>query len=307
MADPASIGPLRNGILTLDPMKTRAASSLRLWLIVSSCCCPFAPAASFSDRIDSLFPSAELQAITVTDYTSAGRLRRQPSPASPVYYMAVSTGYRDFGGSVAGEHMIPRQIVNDTMLKVLAKQGYLPAAPNQTPDLMLLWTWGTLNTERLNFYPNGTHPQVNERQILRFLGGDKLGLKSMHDDPFPELTLAPGLIHEGAEASRFRDAASDDYFIAVIAAYDFKLRDPEHSQMLWNTRISCPSHGFWLPDAFPGMLAIATPYIGHETAKPVWIRATDQFKPEVRLGDLQVVEYLENNKTAVIDAGRSVN
>ncbi len=306
MKDPASIGPMRNGIITLGPMKTRTASSLRFWLIVSSCCCPFASAASVGDLIDSLFPRAELQAITVTDFTPAGRQRRLPSPAAPVYYVAISTGYRDFGGIMAGEHMISRQIVNETMLKVLAKQGYLPAAPNQLPDLVLVWTWGTLNTERLNYYP-GIQPQINDRQILRFLGGDKLGLTTRYADPFPELALAPGLIHEGGEASRFREAASDDYFIAVIAAYDFQPRDPQHSQMLWNTRISCPSRGFWLPEAFPGMLAIATPYIGRETAKPVWIRATEQFKPEVRFGDLKVVEHLENNKTAVVDAGRSVN
>ncbi len=243
----------------------------------------------------------------MTDFTPAGLQRRQPSPAAPVYYAAVSAGYRDFGGIVAGEHMISRQIVNQTMLKVLAKQGYLPAGPNQRPDLVLLWTWGTLNAERLNISANGYSPQINDRRILRFLGGDKLGLTSKYADPFPELTLSPGLIYQGGEARNFLDAASDDYFVAVIAAYDVNLRDLKHAELLWNTRISCPSRGFWLPEAFPGMLAIATPYIGRETTKPVWIRATEHFKPEVRLGDLKVLEYLESNQAAVVDAGPSGN
>ena len=51
------------------------------------------------------------------------------------------------------------------------------------------------------------------------------------------------------------------------------------------------------------MLAMATPYVGRETTKPVWLRATEQFNPEVRLGDLKVLEYLESNHAAVIDAG----
>ena len=239
----------------------------------------------------------------MTDFTPAGLQRRQPSPAAPAYYVAVSAGFRDFGGIVAGEHMISRQIVNETMQKVLAKQGYLPAAPNQRPDLVLVWTWGTLNTERVNYLPNGYSPQINDRRILRFLGGDKLGLTSQYADPFPELSLSLGLIFQGGEARNFLDAASDDYYVAVIAAYDVNLPDLKHARMLWNTRISCPSRGFWLPEAFPGMLAIATPYVGRETTKPVWLRATERFNPEVRIGDLKVVEYLENNHTAVVNAG----
>jgi len=285
-------------------MKTPVVSSLRLWSIVA-CCGALAPAASARSLLDYLLPGAELQAITVTDFTPAGLQRRQPSLAEPAYYVAVSAGMRDFGGIVAGERPISRQLVNQTMLKVLAKQGYLPAAPNQRPDVVLLWTWGTLKTERLHYGADGYAPQINERQILRFLGGDKLGLTSKYADPFPELSLSPGLFYQGGNARNFLDAARDDYYVAVISAYDVELTDLKHAKMLWNTRISCPSRGFWLPEALPAMLAIATPYIGRETAKPVWVRATEQFKPEVKLGDLKVVEYLESRKDAVVDTGPS--
>ena len=281
-------------------MKTRTNFSLfRCWLVV--CFCAFAPVTHAGRLRDFLLPRHELQAITVTDFTPAGLQRRVPSPTTPLYYAAVNAGYRDFGGIMAGERMISSQVVNQTMLKVLAKQGYLPAGPNQRPDVILLWTWGTLNTERRHYPTDGYSPQINDRQILRFLGGEKLGLVSKYADPFPEQTLMPGLFYRGSEAQSFIDASSDDYFVAVISAYDVNLSDLKHAQLLWNTRISCPSRGFWLPEAFPAMLAIATPYIGRETAKPVWVRATDKFKPEVKLGDLQIVEYLENNQSAVVD------
>jgi len=282
-------------------MKTPARGSFRrCWFVV--CCSAITPAIYAGGLIDFLLPQREIQAITVTDFTPAGLQRRAPSPSAPLYYEAVNAGYRDFGGIIAGEHMISGEVVNQTMLKALAKQGYLPARPSQTPDVVLLWTWGTLNTQRLPFSNAGYSPQINDRQILRFLGGDKLGLTSKYADPFPEQTLMPGLFYSGGEAQNFIDAASDDYFVAVISAYDAKLVDLKHAQLLWNTRISCPSRGFWLPDAFPAMLAIASPYIGRETAKPVWVRATERFKPEIILGDLKMVEYLESNQSAVINA-----
>jgi hypothetical protein len=282
-------------------MKTIASFPLRLWWIAASCCA-LVPTAYAGGILNFLLPRHELEAITVTDVTPAGHQRRQASPAAPMYYVAVNAGYRDFGAAIAGEHMISPRFANETMLTTLAKRGYLPAAPNQRPDLVLVWTWGTLNAERSFQSFNGYSPHVNDRRILRFLGGDKLGLTSKYADPFPELSLPPGLLYRGGDARNYIDASSDNYFVAVIAAYDPEhLSDLKHAQLLWSTRISCPSLGFWLPAAFPGMLAIAGPYIGRETTKPVWVRATEQFKPEVRLGDLQVAEYIESNKSAVID------
>lgn len=280
-------------------MKTIASSPLRLWWIAASCL-TLVPAAFARSFIDFLVPH-ELQAITVTDVTPVGLQRRQASPDAPLYYVAVSAGYREFGAPIAGEHPLSHQLANETMLKTLAKRGYLPAAPNQSPDIVLVWTWGTMNAARPLVLPGDYSPTVHDQRILRFLGGDKLGMTSKHADPFPELGLSPGLSYLGGDKQNFYDASADNYFVAVIAAYDVHISDLKHAQLLWSTRISCPSRGFWLPDAFPGMLAIAGPYIGRDTKKPVWVRATEQFKPEIRLGDLQVAEYIENNKSAVVD------
>ncbi len=254
---------------------------------------------------DFFFPGGELQAITVTDFTAAGRQRRLPTPSEPVYYAAVSAGYRDFGGVMAGERPISREVVNKTVLKVLAQQGYLPTDANHRPEIILLWSWGTLNAEKLSSGPNGYTAHLNQSQMVSFLGGYKLGLAPAFVDPFFRETLAPGLFHFGSDAQNLLGAAEDNCYVAVIAAYDLKLRDPKHGVLLWNTRISCPARGFWLPDALPGMLAIASPYIGRDTPRPVWVRATDKYKPEVKLGDLKLLEYLESNQAPVLSAGPS--
>src|SRR5688500_18985330 len=72
--------------------------------------------------LDWIFPKHEVQVIAVTDTTPVGALRRPASPANPVYYAAVSAGYRDFGGIIAGEKIPPKEDVIKTITKVLAKQ-----------------------------------------------------------------------------------------------------------------------------------------------------------------------------------------
>lgn len=261
--------------------------------------------ASAGTLLNFFFPRPELQAVTVTDFTPAGKLRRLPSPDHPVYYAAISAGYRDFGGLIAGEHPISRDVVNETMLKVLAKQGYLPAGPEHPADIVLLWSWGTMNVDRFAGNPDFPAVQLNERQMRLFLGGDKLGVASRRADPFPELTLMPGLLYATGDARNLLDIATSDLYVALIAAYDTKLDDSKRGVMLWNTRISCPSRGFWLPEALPSMLVMASQNIGRETDKPVWIRATERFKPEVKLGDIKVVEYLASDEVLVANVGSS--
>ncbi len=115
--------------------------------------------------LDWIFPKHDIQVITVTDTTPVGALRRPASPANPVFYMAVSAGFRDFGGIVAGEKAPKKEEVFKTMGAVLAKQGYLPATEKNPPTLLLLWTWGTMNTDRIySFNPDDTEGrQVNRR------------------------------------------------------------------------------------------------------------------------------------------------
>jgi len=244
----------------------------------------------------------------VTDTTPVGALLHRPTPENPAYYIAVSAGYREFGGIVAGEKPPPKETVYRTFAKVLARQGYMPATNAHPPTLMLLWTWGTLNTDL--FYDASIDPsqvggmgtQVNRQQMLRFLGGYKLGLVSKTPQPFSDEFLAPGLLTHGVNADMLSDAATDDLFVAAIGAYDFAAAQHKEKKLLWVTKISCPSRGLALDQTLPAMMAIAGPNIGRETAEPVWINASDKFKPEVTIGDPKVVEYLDKTPLPVIES-----
>jgi hypothetical protein len=254
--------------------------------------------ASFMDWV---LPKHDVQVITVTDTTPAGAPLRPASPEHPVYYMAVSLGYHDLGGIIAGDKLPKSQDMVRTIAKVLAKQGYLPATQKNPPSIMLLWAWGSLYTDR--FGAEGV--QTNQNQLLRFLGGYKLGLISKNPDPFGTDMLAPGLTIRTPDADRFYDLATDDLYIVAIAAYDFRtFAQSKKKVLLWTTKISCPSIGLAMDQTLPTMVAIAGPNIGRDTAKPVWVNASDKFKPEVKIGDPKLVEYLDHGQLPIVDASQ---
>ncbi len=259
-----------------------------------------APAASF---LDWLLPKHDVQVIAVTDTTPAGLLRRPASPQNPIYYLAVSAGYRDFGGIIAGEKVPPKEQVFSAIAKVLAKQGYLPANNEHPATILMLWTWGTMNTDR--FYTGNPDDlegrQVNRNQLLRFMGGYKVGLVSKEAGAFQDSFMLPGAIFRDADSEMISDLASEDLYVAAIAAYDAAAAARKEKMLLWTTKISCPSRGLAMNETLPAMLMLAGPYIGKETVKPVSVKATDKFKPKVEIGDPTTVEFLEKNAVQVLE------
>lgn len=258
---------------------------------------------AYASILDWLFTKRDIQVVTVTDTTPVGALRRPVSPANPAYYVAVSAGFRDFGGIVAGEKAPPKEAVYRAMGNVLAKQGYLPAGEGRPASLLLLWTWGTMNTDRVySFNPDDTEGrQVNRRQLLRFMGAYKLGLVAKEPNALMDDALMPGVLLRDADQDLINDLSTEDLYVAAIAAYDYAAATRKEKVLLWTTKISCPSRGLGMPETLPVMLALAGPNIGRETPKPVAVKATDKFKPEVRIGDPTVVEYLQSNTIPVAE------
>ena len=268
-------------------------------LVLSSALLPVASARSWLDYI---LPTDPLEVITVTDTTPTGALLRPASPDTPVFYMAVSMGCRDFGGIIAGDKLPPTHEVTETITKVLAKQGYLPATDTHPPTLLLVWTWGTMNVETNPGYLSSL--QINHSQLLRFMGAYKVGLVSQTSEAFPENMLAPGLSIMSNDAQTLNDLAKGNLYVAAIAAYDYQAATRQKSTLYWTTKISCPSRGYWMPEVLPSMLAIAGPNIGRETTRPVVINVSDKFKPDIEIGNPTVVEFLKGEKLPVIDASK---
>jgi hypothetical protein len=250
----------------------------------------------------------DVQVITSTDATPSGALLRIPSPANPVYYKAQNVGYRDFGAAIGGDKRPPPEEMTRTIVQVLATVGYLPADAQHRPTQWIVFTWGTLYPKFLTRQDDprwGQLPdanvQINNTQMLRFLGGEKLGLGSQHsDDPMVGslLRYQSRFAFDSAKKAIW-DVAGGDLYMVALAGYEYFETQPEHPKLLWKTKISCPATGLVMADTLPTMVVIAAPFIGRATSRPVWVNAADKLKPSVRFGPLKVEEYLGSGELPV--------
>ncbi len=246
----------------------------------------------------------DVQVITATDVTPAGALLQPVSPEHPAYYVAVNAGYRDFGGIIGGDKLPKSGDMIRTIARVLAKQGYLPADGQHPPTQCIIFSWGTLYPIMFTDMPwnlNMPPRQINRSAMLRFLGGTKLGLVSEHPDPWLDSEMLPGLTRFNPDAEAIGSVARTELYAIMLAGYAFPVARPKPPQLLWRTKVSCPATGLVLADTLPTMMTIAGPYIGRDTKLPVWVNASDKFKPEVRIGDLKVEEYIDSGQMPIFD------
>jgi hypothetical protein len=276
------------------------------WIGLLALTLAFSSSASAASFLEWIFPKHDVQVITVTDTTPQWALRRPVTPENPVYYLPVSAGYRDFGGIIAGDKLPPKEEMFKVIAKVLAKQGYLPATNEHPPSLILIWTWGTMNTDRMVTADGGEGAQVNRRQLLRFMGAYKLGMISKERSGFQDDLMMSGMLFRDADADMINDLASEDLYVAAISAYDAAAAAKKEKVLLWTTKISCPSRGLAMNETLPVMLTLAGPHLGRETAKPVSVKAADKLKPEVKIGDPTVVEYLQKTEGQVLEVSPEV-
>jgi len=244
----------------------------------------------------------ELQVITTTDLSSGGALLRVPTPSHPVYYVAVDVGYHDFGAPIPGDKLPAPKTMVPTIVRALAQSGYLPADPQHPPTQFIAFGWGTLYPAIFSGYLNMPPAQLNRDQMVRFLGGAKLGLAPPELPAGWQETPLPGLTRLDPDANAIWTIAQDQLYVVVLVGFEYPVKVRKHPQILWRSNICCPARGFEMAETMPTMLAIAAPYIGHDTPRPVWIKASDKFKPNVQIGNLKLEEYLDSGQLPVVDA-----
>jgi hypothetical protein len=196
-----------------------------------------------------------------------------PTPGKPVYYLAVSAGYRDLGWSMAGQKMPESIDVLRMVTKILEDQGYRIAPSGQTPGIIILYSWGT-------FYPNPdpNTPKTYVAEIMKFLGSYKANAAYGPPNIFhPEIADLAALVPQGI-------------YIMTFSAFDFASAQKGVARLLWKTNVSNSTRGFYLPEILPTMLTVAAPLIGKETKHPVWINPGKHYQPRIEIGPLKVIE-----------------
>jgi hypothetical protein len=81
----------------------------------------------------------------ITEMTPEGRKVAPPTPANPIYYVAVSGTYLQLGqGSPAREKSPALAELEERLRSALATNGFLPAkAPKHKPSLVIMFYWGS--------------------------------------------------------------------------------------------------------------------------------------------------------------------
>ena len=242
----------------------------------------------------------DLRVISATDLTPAGALLRVPTTAAPVYYIGVNAGYRDFGAGIPGDKLPAVPTMVQSVVRALAKSGYLPADAQHPATQFIVFSWGTFYPRMFFGNPDLPNQQLNRYAMARFLGGDKLRLVPEHPAVWPE-ELQPGLTRLDPDAEAIWTAASDQLYVVALLGFEYPIKEPKHPHLLWRSKVGAPARGLVMADTLPTMLVIAAPYLGHDTPRPVLVRASDRFKPTVEVGPPKFEEYLESGQLPVVD------
>lgn len=231
---------------------------------------PSASAAGFG-----LFRNFWGDVIVATDMLPEGRELTLPTPDKPVYYLGRSLGAKL--GTIPGDHVPDEKMINDVVVRILAKQGYVGARRGiDEPTLFLVVQWGYIDPRR--------------GDNLWFLGYDP-----RQDIGAP---VFPGVI--GAEVFRlgFRsrmietvlDSAKGPLYGIIVTAFEYQSARTPKPIMYWQSRIGLPANGKSMAEALPVMLLAAGTAIGRESGSPVLLDADEAREGQVKLGELQFLE-----------------
>lgn len=207
----------------------------------------------------------DVDVITVTDVTEAGKAHPPATPAQPVYYKIIDLGQEDFGRAWAGERVPHFRTARAWLMKALARQGYLLADEQHPPTQLLVFSWG-----------------MTSQGAFDFMGGDRM------PPPLPGWFAPPIGIWAKVIA-----LSSDDVFLGLVKAFTIESETAPQVTLLWQTRFGCAANGLGMMEALPLMIEVASPNFGRETLLPVNVNASERFRGRVDLGELKVLGEAE--------------
>jgi hypothetical protein len=247
--------------------------------------------AQTGDVVFSLLPKAfqrrpMMEMTFNTEFTPYGRLLRKATPENPVYYVAQDGGFQQLGWTIGGEHSPPRENMARAMSKALAENGFLPAAPDHRPGLVLVYFWGSHNKpdrETARDFPELARKYELERSIL--VGGKQFASSMAFSMEWGE-----------SPADRFgkneylRDQAADDLYFVVASAYDYDALAKGERKLAWRTTMTVSAAGLAMEETLPPLVASAAGYFGREMAEPEVGSRRISREGRVDIGEAKVVE-----------------
>lgn len=265
----------------------------------------------------------------ITEMTELGKKLPPVSPAAPAYFVAHSSGYRQMGEVIAGEHTLKPDEVERILTRSLATNGYLPATKEHPPTLVIFYTWGSHN---LLAEGDPDNPVLSANQVARNLldraalvGGVKFSERmlklfeeadaqafaanasqppgSMGPVITPEMQAFMDPIERFKRADPKNDFLveqfTNDVYYVVASAYDYAALAKKQRQLLWRTRMTVAAQGVSQEQTLPTLIATAAPYFGKDMAEAeiVTKRTVPEGKVEIGTPTVVGVEAAPAEKT----------
>ncbi len=214
---------------------------------------------------------AEAEVNVKIDLTDEGRKIARPTPLKPAYYVPTIVGYSEHGEIVAGEIPPGRARILRELAQALAKEGYVlqalrPDADKTVPSLVLVFEWGSLNPQTVDFGGDPTvtpadssteAPRVvgdfNQREMLTLIAGD---------------AIYRGAAFTTSEWERLRDAVAEGRYYIIVSAFDFAASRLGVKTLLWRARLSTERQGVQMDDVVSALITSGAPFFGREMLIP---------------------------------------
>jgi hypothetical protein len=265
---------------------------------------PLEPAQPKWSWLQALLPKSfqsnpKLDMTVYTEMTDLGRKLPPVSPEHPATYQLDYAGFHPMGELSAGHQLPTQEEMEQLLTRVLASQGYQPAAvPTQPPDLLLVYVWGTHNriTQLDEDSPAGAEAvrrNIIERALL--VGGKKFAdeLNKVIDDSqraadsaastsrlpgftpimTSDLNTPINLFEQKNPNNQFLlEQSLDDCYFVVASAYDYRSVSAGKKELLWRTRMTVNAQGVSMKQALPTVVISAGPFFGRETVESAVIQ-----------------------------------
>ena len=238
--------------------------------------------------------------MTITDMKPAGKKFPLPTKEHPIYYEAINAGYKDWGRIIAGDKEPKVKLMQDTVVRALARNHYLSADSKHVATEIIVMSWGTMYT--------GGGLSLGESPALQFLAGDKYldGVDRMDVGSLGFTTSVSRAVPVLSQ-SKLHDYASGDLYLALLRAYSTRDANKGEIVELWETRIACPSAGLELESTLPTMVKLAAPHIGVDMPNAVFTTPEKSQREDIEFGDLKVLDDIDVNAAHVTPINDLVN
>jgi hypothetical protein len=90
------------------------------------------------------------------------------------------------------------------------------------------------------------------------------------------------------------DDAGGAIYGIIVTAFEYKSANTPKPVIYWQTRIGLPANGKSMAQALPTMMVAASNSIGRESKSPVLVDADTAREGAVRLGELQILDVIND-------------